>query len=128
MPELPESPGAVESALGIGTEVKDIYQHRDGVMVNVFVTGPKSFPMALKEARAKSKAVQAVGVADVTVETFEDMVVNKQIDRLATVQDYSIFDEEGYIRDVGSRPVLDRFELGKLEVVAFGVLVNKEES
>ena len=81
MVDLPENPGAIESTLGIGSEVKDIYQAEDGVMVNVFITGPKSFPIALKEARAKSKAVQAVGVADVTIDTFEDMVVEKKIDR-----------------------------------------------
>lgn len=126
MTDMPDSPGAVESDLGIGTEVKDIYRTEDGVMVNVFVTGPKSFPMVLKEARAKSKAVQAVGLADITVQTFEDMVKNKEIERLAKVQNYEVFTEDGYIRDVGSRPILDRFETGKLEVVAFGVLVNTE--
>ena len=128
MVDLPENPGAIESTLGIGSEVKDIYQAEDGVMVNVFITGPKSFPIALKEARAKSKAVQAVGVADVTIDTFEDMVVEKKIDRLTDVQGYQVFEDEGYIREVGSRPVLDRFELGKVEVVAFGILVNSNSA
>jgi len=126
MSELPETPGGVESAIGIGTEVKDIYETDSGIMVNVFVTGPKAFPMALKEARAKSKAVQAVGVADVTVDTFDSMVKNKEVERLTTVTGYERFQDEGYIRQVGSRPILDRIELARAEVVAFSVLVNAE--
>lgn len=127
MPDLPETPGAIESTLGIGSEVKDIYETDDGVIVNVFITSPKPFPFAIREARAKSKAVQAVGVADVSVNTLDDMIKMRRIERLAEVKEYKVFEDQAYIRDVGSRFVLDKFDVSKVELVAFEVLVNAEK-
>ena len=122
-----ESPGGFDAASRIQPVVLDMYDSEDGKAVVVGVFAPKRFPRQFRLARARLKAVRALGVLNTSVSTIQDILSNDEVFGLTEVRgDNTFSDDINYIKRLAPDEILDQVDIASLELTNVEVLVNTE--
>jgi len=125
--EAIESPGGFDAASRIQPVVLDMYDSEDGKVVLVGVFAPKRFPRQFRLARARLKAVRALGVLNTSVSTIRDILSNDEVFGLTEVRgDNTFSDDVNYIKRLAPDEILDQVDIASLELTNVEVLVNTE--
>lgn len=129
---LIESKGALDYNLAIRPVVGDRYpagevMGEDGTIVVVAVVGPSNVPMSVKQARAEVKAVESLGVMNVSVSNVKDILENREVVRITEVEGYEVEEDDiDYIKKFANSDILKRVNPAELELVTFQIRVSGE--
>jgi len=113
-----------EYEIGLISEVVDIDNVEEGRLVTLRLTAPNMLPDKIKKLRARSRAVRALGVANITVSTIRDALSDEDAKRRTEVASYNKSSDEEYVMKVGNSEILERSSVSKLDVSEVEVLVR----